>query len=191
MSVDSLANCADARLRARGFSRDRLTWNRSTGSTVDVVDIQVNKTGTRVTLNCGVLDTDTYAVCWGTPAPAFVEEPFCTVRARLGRLMGRGDQWWSPHDDDAIDELLERIEDTVLPFIARMNDRREMANYLAEQIKHKRYPDPLAVAYLAIVEAQLGDVNRACSVLAEHRPNVLGDWQIRLKEVSSRLGCPD
>ena len=54
-----------------GFVRQKMTWNRTLGPFVDVVDLQLSKTGDAVTVNAGVLRPSVHKACWGADAPLF------------------------------------------------------------------------------------------------------------------------
>jgi hypothetical protein len=87
MSVRERIAGLDEDLGPLGFERLDRTWNRQSTRFVDVVDLQISKAADSVTLNVGVLDPD-YEACWGTEASKIVDEPSCTVRTRIGHLLG-------------------------------------------------------------------------------------------------------
>ena len=92
-NTTSVLAALDRELVPKGFARRQLTWNRQHGSLVEVVDLQISKSGDTATLNVGVLYRPIYLRCWGQEAEWFVEEPACTVRARVGQLLGNLDRW--------------------------------------------------------------------------------------------------
>ena len=84
----------DELLKPLRFTRKKMVWNRLVGRVVDVVDIQISKAGDTITVNTGVLDRDVHAKLWNEQPPSFVQEPSCTVRARVGELINGHDRWW-------------------------------------------------------------------------------------------------
>jgi hypothetical protein len=177
----------DAQLAPLGFDRRNVTWNRTVGQLIDVVNLQVSKEGNAVTINAGVADPEVYAICWGDELTRSVDEPSCTVRARVGRLLDDIDVW-CPIDDP---ETSEQIEDVgtraVLPFIERMHTRESMADFLDTDPARPGYPPP--VIYLAILRHLTGDKRGACEILDALSRTARGAWETRVAEVAGRLGC--
>ena len=95
MSTKTVVMRLDELLTPLGFEWQKRTWNRRSGSLIDVIDVQVSKAGDAMTVNAGVMDPVVRLKCWGTDPPGFVEEPQCTVRVRVGQLIGTKDVWWS------------------------------------------------------------------------------------------------
>jgi hypothetical protein len=144
MSKKDLLGKFDNFLKSLDFTRKKTTWNRRSGSVVEVIDAQISKSGDTVTVNAGVLDNGVYQELWGSEPPAFVEEPGCTVRERVGYLIADKDLWWPLHDDQVGEKIATAITDHVLPFITRMRSRQEMVRWLTEtQVVKKRYPPPI------------------------------------------------
>jgi hypothetical protein len=99
MSETSVIRELDNLLKPLGFTRQKTSWNRRSGNVVEVITVQISKTGDTGTVNAGVLDMDAYVKLWGTEPPALVEEPACTVSARVGDLIDGKDLWWQLNDD--------------------------------------------------------------------------------------------
>jgi hypothetical protein len=188
MSTKSIISQLDHELALRGFSRKGATWNRHNGSLVEVVDLQSSRHSSSVTMNAGVLCPQAHLVCWGRDAEPFVEEPFCTVRARIGQLMDNRDLWWSTNSESAADEIIDHLERIVLPFLERMQSLEEMGNWLAACGAPSRTA-PLPSIYFAVIKALRGDPVGACTTLAALESEVLGAWKSRVGEVSARIGC--
>jgi hypothetical protein len=94
-SMQEAVDAMDTELRPAGFARRKAVWNHRHDALIDVVDLQVSKGGEDVTLNCGVLDPVVHLKAWSSEVPQFVQEPDCTVRARIGELLPeRLDVWW-------------------------------------------------------------------------------------------------
>jgi hypothetical protein len=188
MSTTAVVTRLDRLLTPLGFERQKQTWNRRSGPFVDVVDIQGSKADHAITLNAGVMDPDVHRKCWGTGPPAWVDEPSCTVRTRIGQLMGNKDVWWSPGDGEAVEKIAEAVAAHVLPFLDRMHARGAMEEFLVDaEVLKRKYPPP--IVYLAILRNELGDHSGGCAALEELQQKTVGAWRTRISEVSGRLGC--
>lgn len=131
MNSTSIIDFFDRTLKSKGFRLKKSTWNRTQGSFVKVIDIQTSKSGDLVTINAGVLSLSVYSACWGRDTDPFIEEPFCTVRARIGQLLDNKDLWWNVDETSAIDEMTTHLEEQILPFLERMLSLGEMRDWLA------------------------------------------------------------
>lgn len=192
MSASSIIARLDCELAPNGFSRKKVTWNRARDSLVDVIDIQVSKSGDTVTMNAGVLSRPVYAACWGREAKPFVEEPSCTVRARVGQLLDNKDRWWDVGGESAADEMVECLRTRILPFLDRMGSLEAMRDWLASMnMPMPKHPYPPPVIYFAVLQSQLGDMKGACNVLTELEGKALGAWRAGTREVALRIGCGD
>jgi hypothetical protein len=175
-------------LKPLGFTRQKAVWNRRVGNVVDVIDVQVSKAGDTITVNAGVLDHEVHAKLWGKEAPPFIEEPACTVRARIGELIDSNDRWWSLSKVETATEVAEAVKARVLPFLKCMHTRQAMAEWLVTtQVVRKKYPPP--ILNLAILKSDLGKNQEACALLADFRGKTVGAWRARFDEVGKRLGC--
>lgn len=188
MTTTTVVRRLDDFLTPLGFQRQKQTWNRGSDPFVDVVDVQVSKADHAVTVNAGVLDSDVHRKCWGTDPPMWVEEPACTVRTRIGQLLGSNDVWWSMEDGEADEKIGEAVATHVVPFLDRMHARDAMEEFLTtREVLKQRYPPP--IVYVAILRNELGDHSGGCEVLEELQQKALGAWRTRISEVSARLGC--
>lgn len=190
MSAASIIARLDRELTPKGFRRKKATWNREQDSFVEVIDIQTSKGGDTVTMNAGVLSRSVYSACWGRDAEPFIEEPFCTVRARIGQLLDNKDLWWDVSDVSAIDEMTDCLEGRILPFLERMRSLGGMRDWLASTgVPSSK--SPLPSICFAVLQSQLGDTDDACAVLADLERKTLGAWKARAQEVAARIGCGD
>jgi hypothetical protein len=188
MSKTVALETGDALLKPLGFTRQKTAWNRRSGSSVEVIELQVSKAGDTATVSAGVLDTDAHIKLWGSEPPPFVEEPSCTVSARVGELVEGKDVWWELRDSRVGEKISTAIADHVLPFVNRMRSRQEMVEWLtAARVVRKRYPLP--IINLAILQHLLGRSSEACALLAEVEKRAIGGWRSRATEVGERLGC--
>lgn len=189
MSGASIIARLDRELSPRGFSRKKATWNRERDSLVEVIDIQTSRGGDTVTMNVGVLSRPIYLMCWGRDAESFIEEPFCTVRARVGELLDNKDRWWDVSSAGVAEEMVDCLTARSLPFLDRMQSLEAMRDWLAS----RGMPSPkwaLPSICFAALQAQLGDIGAACAVLADLERKALSDgWKARAREVAQRIGC--
>lgn len=188
MAARTIATKLDKDLLPLGFVRARSTWNRAADPFIDVVDIQRSKSGDMITLNAGVFHRSLYERCWGSEAPAFVKEPFCVVRARIGQLHDGAGSWWSLDSPTLEQELIGSLRTYVLPFLQSMHSIDAMERFLAsEEVEKKNYPPP--ILYLALSRAELGDKPAACEMLALLRSKTTAAWKARVDDVIKRMGC--
>lgn len=172
-----------------GFERRKTAWNRARTPYTDVLELQTSKTHDKVTFNAGVLRTDLYEKVWKNPMPNFVEEPSCTVRARIGNLLDGNDKWWEIAETGTISDIQEKISLYVLPFFDRMHSDGAMADFLAESNAAKgSYPPP--AMFLALLKAEHGDTTSACDVLQQiSKRTVSSAWRDRVEELHREIGC--
>jgi hypothetical protein len=175
----------DELLLPLGFRRQQETWNRQLETLIDVIDVQVSKGGDTMTANVGVLDPELHSQCWGEDVPSFVQEPQCTVRARVGQLMSGRDVWWPVGSREAVDA----VATCALPFLERMHAPGRMEEFLASSSGVKaKHPHPPPVIYLALLMNKRGDRTGACKLLSELQERALGAWRARVREVAARVG---
>ena len=171
-----------------GFTRRNAVWNRRVGYVVEVIDVQVSKSGDAITVNAGVLDGEVYRKLWGEEPPSSVEEPACTVRARIGDLIDGHDLWWQLNKANIDAEVVATVDRLVLPFLKRMHARQAMEEWLiTTEVVRKKYPPP--ILSLVILKDALGKNHEACELLAKLRSKAVGAWSNRFDEVGRRLGC--
>ena len=177
----------DRLLNPCGFVRKKFTWNRRYLEWVDVVDLQVDKSRTLLTLNAGVFDPEFYELCWERQSPEFIQEANCTVRTRIGFLFGQKDIWWDISDESAIEDVLEKCHTYALPFIDRMHSHANMEQFLEDSRGQIRYP-PHTI-YLATLKAAQGKAEEACLLLDLLLRKHEGAWAERITRVAKTLGC--
>ena len=188
MSTKSVIRRLDELLKPLGFVRHKVTWNRPSGSFVDVIDVQTSKSGDMITINAGVFDPEVYRQCWPEEPRGIIQEPNCTVRARVGELVEGLDLWWDLGEQETLDDVADKLTSDVLPFLERMNSREAMEEFLtnAEEGK-KKYPPH--IIYLAILKNERGDREGACALLTEFGKKAIGAWKTRVNEIAERLAC--
>ena len=192
MRIEPLIRRMDGLLRPLPFHRHKATWNRRSGPFIDVIDVQISKSNDMFTINAGVLDPEVYRQSWPDEPKGIIQEPNCTVRARIGELAVGHDLWWDLDDlrkQGMLDQIAETVTASVLPFIDRMHSREAMEAFLTETgVTKDRYPPP--VIYLAILMYERGEREGACALLNELRQKICsGPWKARVGEIAERLGC--
>ncbi len=155
-------------------------WNRRHGSYIDVVDIQMSKSGDLLTVNIGVFERELYAECWQAPGPEFVDEASCIVRVRLGQLIDGKDRWWKLGDPGGLCEVTKALGEFGLEFIKRMHSTGGMELFLNEGDVRKSYY-PLPAMYLALIMLKSGKNSDGCRLLRELKSKNTGDWQGRIE----------
>jgi hypothetical protein len=187
MTRKAVIEQANSLLEPLGFIRKGMLWNRKTNAVVEVIDLQVSKAGDAVTLNAGVFRGDVYREVWQKEPQGFIEEPFCTVRARAGEIVGNQDLWWSLDDARTPQEVTNVLREHVLPFLSKFHASEAIASFL--EVASRKHRDPLARLHLAVLRHFAGDTNSARGILKEVQKTALGDWRIRAAELEERLGC--
>lgn len=178
----------DELLKPLRFTRHKAIWNRRSDRFVDVVDLQTSKAGDTVTINAGVLHPEVHRKCWATELPTIIQEPECTVRARVGQLIDGKDVWWRLSDRKIVDDVVAKTTEYVLPFLGRMHSLDAMEQFLANaQVMKQKYPPP--IIYLAILMNERGDRTGACALLSELGKKTVRAWKTRISEVAERLKC--
>lgn len=186
MSIKIVIKALDGLLGPLGFERRKHTWRRNSGPFVDLIDVQISKGGDSLTLNAGVLDPEVFVCAWGAH-PDVVQEPDCSVRARVSDLASDRKGVWMPLDAPETPELaVEAISVYMLPFLERMHTRETMQEWLMERgVLRRPYPPP--IIYLAILMYLTGDDQGAFSVLDRLHASTNEGWRTRVDEVRARL----
>jgi hypothetical protein len=186
MSVRVIKAQMDRLLRPLGFAVRNATWNRKAGSFVDVISVEVSKSRDTATISAGVVDRDVHALLWGPPV-LFIQEPLCTVRARIGELIDNYDRWWEIDDVTTPGAMADDTAASVLPFLDRMHSREHLRQWLVStKVTTRRYPPP--IISLAILESLLGDPGKGRALLAELQNNTSSTgWGARAAEVAAQL----
>lgn len=188
MSAVSLTKQLDAMLQPVGFARRNKTWNRKRGAIVQVIDLQVSKAGYDVTINAGVLDPEVHTIYWGNHPLDFIQQPTCTVTARVGQLIDDRDVWWPLTDENAASNAADKTNDLVLPFLDRMQSRTAMRDWLSQpRFKKAGYLPPLI--NLALIQILENDVADGLALLEELKSNAMGGSRVNIAEIAVRSGA--
>lgn len=178
----------DRVLNVNGFQRNKSTWNLSEDLLIKVIDLQISKSGDRFTINVGISFKSVFFTCWGYKPAEFIEEPYCTVRARIGQLIDGNDRWWDVEDPKAIEDAVACLDVFIFPFLKKIQSPSAACEWLMSTglPSHK---SPLSSIYLAILKSQLGQADVSCEILHDMKRNSLGAWKEKAQEVAMRLGC--
>jgi hypothetical protein len=171
-----------------GFDRSKATWSRRHGSLVELIELQIDKSGALMSVNAAVVDLDVHATIWGTEPIAAIQEASGTARATLSELSRGQCAFWDLHQELDVTAVAAAVSDHVLPFLARLDSREALAQWLSDaKAMDSRYP--LDVLHWAVLQHLLGRRHAACDMLAALRAKKIGAWVQRTADVSQRLGC--
>lgn len=187
-SVGRIARQVDRSLAPIGFERRTHVWNRRSGPFVHVIDLQLSQWDNTVTVNVGVLDEDVHRKVWQAEPSAWVEQPDCTVRVRIGELVHGRDIWWPLEDPATADRLTDAVVSNAVPILERMRDRQAMLEFLEGREPLKRRDWPTAIS-LAVLRHDLVDHADGCAMLSELQEAAAGGWKDRAATVAAQLGC--
>lgn len=165
------------------FYRKGALWNRGYADFVDAIDLQISKSKDMFTINAGVASNFVIRACWDLDGSSMIEEPSCTVRARLGELLHGRDVWWSLSDDDGIEEVLSGIQDAAIPFLQLNHSIDHMISTLENDPASRRYPP--GVIYLALLHHQRGESDR-CKEMFETM-KLTGAWNQKASDILASL----
>lgn len=186
MTLDTFVASIDSVLKPRGFRRRKLTWNRRNDIGVDVISLQESKAGDSLTVNCGVLATGVYRLCWGKEPPPFADETACTVRCRLGEWTEGREYWWNKSDQQAAHQVSEMVAAEGVRMLERLRSPGAMEQFLIDtKVMEQSYPLPKI--YLALLRYQQHDATGARDALERLRSGVPNAWRARIDDVLSRL----
>jgi hypothetical protein len=183
-AVDKIQSAITPHLRQRGFGRRGRVSNRPTeDGLTQVISIQMGASdppgttyipGLRENLhglfaiNLGVYVPEVALRHTSGPAPSWVGDGYCCVRARLGELVGQGKEiWWHCRaSDDVISDVLRDLQSAGLPFLERFATRdRILAEWRARSQNMGASSPPRIVS--AIILAERGEHEEARALLSQ------------------------
>jgi hypothetical protein len=183
MKKSQLTSNIDEILEKYQFYKSGSVWNRGHPDFIDVIDLQISKSKEDFTINVGVADKFVIQACWGMDGSSMVEEPSCTVRARLGELLYGRDVWWGLSDDDGIEEALSGIQDAAIPFLQLNHSIDHMIETLESDPASRRYP-PGGI-YLALLHHRKGEGDRCREILKSMK--LTGAWSQKASDILAAL----
>ncbi len=156
-------------LKAQGFKRKELAWNRVGSVFTQVIDLQIAKHGSEsFTINLGIFHPKIHMLCWEKPAPDFIREVDCLIRIRIGYLIGDKDCWWdilqNDDSDGIVDKILGVIDNTVVPFFESIKSLADVHRFVVEN-PQSRIEYWLTDLQLAILKIEIGLKNDAIPLL--------------------------
>jgi len=184
MKVKQLIANINNILVSRGFYRKNKIWNRQSDEYVDVIDIQTSKYRDAFCVNLGISEKFVTKMCWNIDGQSFLDEPSCTVRARLGILSYGKDKWWSLDDDLEYQEISSKICDVAIPFFDINHSVNKMIEYL-ESLPGNKYP-PESV-YLPLLYYRKGERQRCMDMLRDIEEKFSGGWRQKVSDIISSL----
>lgn len=170
-------------LEKYNFYKKGSIWNRNYADFVDVIDLQISKSKDMFTINAGVADKFIIRTCWGLDGSGMVEEPSCTVRARLGELLHGRDVWWNLSEGNGIGEVLSGIQDVAIPFLQLNHSIDHMIETLENDPASRRYPP--GVIYLALLHHRKGESDRCREMFKSMK--LTGAWNQKASDILATL----
>lgn len=192
MLTDLIKNHVTPLLKQHGFKKKDLTWNKSKGGVVQVVDFQLSRFSSDeekgFTVNLGVFDPQVWKKCWGKESPKFIKEEDCFPRIRVSQLLNKStDHWWTcganTSDSGLGKEIEDLLEEKCLPLLNRMLDQNEVVNLYSPDTERLM---PIEKIYLAIIKNYVGDAHSSEELLNEVVA-ISKSWATRVDQVRSRL----
>lgn len=180
--ISTRINDLRALLKSQGFARKGRVWNRADSAYIDVVDVQVSKSGDRCTINLGVVDRDIYRACWESEPPNFSTVAECTVGTRLGILLTGYDKWWPLDDESAWLDAIAAVESEGHAFLTRMHSAPAMEAFLCPSSGRLPSYPPEAIA-LALLRSRQGDSAGGCRLLTQLLGSTTPAWRDRVESV--------
>lgn len=183
MTKAQLISKIDDVLEKYQFYRNGPLWKRDYADFVDVIDLQISKSKDMFTINVGVADKFILHACWGMRGSDMVEEPSCTVRARLGELLHGRDVWWNLSDSAGIEEVLSAIHDVAIPFLQLNHSVDHMIESLERDPAALRYAP--GVIYLALLHHRKGKADRCRDMFKSMKLN--DAWGQKVSDILDAL----
>lgn len=185
------------RLKAYGFKKRGLLWNRERSPFIDVVSVQeaeFSAEGAEVfTVNIGVFVPSFFEAVWTRPLSGFATEADCAVRLRLGDLLqdriygDAEDQWWEIASVADVEsegnEVRRAIEEKAIPFLEGFDGSEALVRHL-RQVKGWQSKNPLHTIYRALAESEVGDTSTALELLKGVKS---GAWKLKAEALSRTI----
>ena len=152
-------------LRAAGFAKHRLIWNRCVDGLVHVVHIQASRWNDAdecaFAMSVGVSVAQVHRIVWGKELPKVVREEDCLPRFRYGYLPGVAigkDVWWKLHGEADIElvgsEVVRAIEEKCLPVLDGCRSIQDVLELADGYDQWKQVAEKLEYAVLTCLAGQ-------------------------------------
>jgi hypothetical protein len=164
-----ISEYVDATLRAHGFRRKSLVWNRTVGEFVQAIGVQRSRheipDEILFYVNVGIHSSAVWRILYDDPAPDPVFAAPVDVQAhkRFGPPGERGGPWnLVPESNERAlgDALAAVLRDQILPWLEGLSSlkglRVHLVDWDAQQVPHSVGPDPAFIA----VAGLLGNAER-------------------------------
>jgi len=203
MLKEMLGDSLTPLLKARGFRKQALTWNRREGDVVQVFDIQPSRWNDdakeEFTINVGGVSRFAWETCWGKKLPKHVAIEECCPTFRIGEILNdfapqANDKWWCLTRDlsDAVietiqDEVIEVTRRKCLPLLDELDTECDLLRTF-ERLPEATRKQPANRLYYAILLAHNGRKSEAEEELLGFEDPKLRAWDDRAVTVKTRLG---
>ena len=182
-----------SQLKAEGFRKKNLCWNRKRCDLVDVITLQKAKYSsaeeTVFTINIGIFIPEFFNIIWGKIPPAFITEANCIIRFRLydlvqGKVYGDAkDEWFSFSGENELasfsDKLSTYIEKLLLPYLKRFDSYESVLEFV-QKVEGWQTKNPLWLIQGALLRWKCGLVSDALSLLNEFEAK---SWKPKVLQV--------
>ena len=193
-------------LKSRGFSKKGRTHNRkAAGGIIHAINFQMGQhpigenyvvPGLRenlyglFTINLGAFLPCVYEVEQQKPSPAFVQEPYCSIRSRLGQLASGKDQWFNlgADPDELTEQVMKLLHQFGLPFLDIFNSYEAVLTYYDENGKLPGCPSPRSALVAAIIANQTGNTETARALLTKAKSGAIKPFREHVAKIAGRIG---
>ena len=177
-------------LEPLGYQRQGSDWILRVGDIEECVNLQKSSYGLGVTVNLYSVDLRSNAILFEALG-ATQKGRYWWVSKRLSSLFSQFDIWWK-NDPDGPADVAEKIQTYGLPFLIRMRDPLEQANWFGLQaLLHGKWKQGPTVARLAITLHRMGEHELACRALDVPRRRYEIDSLVNdIRAVRRYLNCP-
>lgn len=158
-------------LKSHGFKKNKMTWNKTIGGFVQVIDFQVSRFNAQdFTINIGVFSLDIWQTCWQKEPPKFVKEEDCFPRLRVGKLVNNfspksPDMWWDYSKCEYAElsnEITTLLEVECIPFLNSLLSKQKINDFYSSIDMELT---PIEMVYLAIVKHSIDDLESSINLL--------------------------
>ncbi len=183
-------------LKACGFKKKGLQWNRNRGDYIDVITIQEagysDTEKTMFTINLGIFVKSFYEAVWQKAQRGFVNEADCVIRLRLSDLLqskhyGDAKDEWIEIDIDNHQSVLEDISECLVAICMPFFDKIETPYKILEHMNLTQggiNKTPLMSIYKALANWKTGSNHKALEVLSTVKAKA---WASKIKLVQDEI----
>jgi hypothetical protein len=189
-------------VKPRGFRKQSLTWNRTRGEIVEVLDVQPARWNDRLkqefTLNVGAVSKFAWETCWGKSFPNNVAIEECCPVFRIGEILNNFgpnacDKWWcltADMDRDAIETVRCEVVDVLLheclPWLDEINSEEDLLREI-ERLSVATKNRPATRIHYLILLAHNQRRTEAEQVLLSLNDPKFSTWNDRVLSIRKKL----